>query len=190
MPFSDDSLNFFLNALPAVLYEFVRHPDGSGEMNYVSPNSKAILGYPPDYFTGNGGGKWDFIHPDDVERFRIESRSTDLFTIAVRVVWPSGETRWVRIRSSPERKEANGDVVWAGCVVDITDLKVAHQEIKLLQGIIPICSYCKQIRDDKGAWSELENYIESHSEVQFSHGICDKCVEEHWGKEIDENRNL
>ncbi len=54
----------------------------------------------------------------------------------------------------------------------------ALEEIKQLKGIIPICMYCKEIRDDKGAWNRLEEYIESYSEAQFSHGICDKCMTE------------
>ncbi len=53
----------------------------------------------------------------------------------------------------------------------------AEAEIKVLQGIIPICMYCKEIRDDKGYWSQLEGYISQHSEAQFSHGICEKCLE-------------
>jgi len=60
----------------------------------------------------------------------------------------------------------------------------AEEEVKALQGIIPICAHCKEIRDDKGSWNQMEVYIESHSEAQFSHGICDKCLEIHWGKEM------
>jgi len=48
-------------------------------------------------------------------------------------------------------------------------------EIKLLKGIIPICSYCHSIRDDEDAWDKLESYISKHSGAEFSHGICPKC---------------
>ena len=54
-------------------------------------------------------------------------------------------------------------------------LQKALDEIKTLHGIIPICSYCKKIRDDKGAWERIEEYISNHSEAQFSHGICPEC---------------
>ena len=50
-------------------------------------------------------------------------------------------------------------------------------EIKVLQGIIPICSYCKKIRDDKGYWEDVAGYISKHSEAEFSHGICPECIE-------------
>ncbi len=53
-------------------------------------------------------------------------------------------------------------------------------EIKTLRGIIPICSYCKKIRDDKGYWKQIESYIHDHSEAEFSHGICIDCVKKHY----------
>jgi len=62
----------------------------------------------------------------------------------------------------------------------IGDLEKALEDIKTLSGIVPICSYCKEIRDDNGYWNQLEKYISEHSEVQFSHGICDKCMKKHY----------
>jgi hypothetical protein len=61
-------------------------------------------------------------------------------------------------------------------------LREAIAEIRTLQGIIPICSYCKKIRDDQGSWNQLETYIVAHSDAQFSHGICEECVTTHFGK--------
>ncbi|MFT4714552.1 MAG: hypothetical protein ACJAVI_000791 [Candidatus Azotimanducaceae bacterium] len=55
------------------------------------------------------------------------------------------------------------------------ELQSAFDEIAQLQGIIPICSYCHSIRDDQGAWNQLEAYLSEHSEAQFSHGICPPC---------------
>jgi len=58
----------------------------------------------------------------------------------------------------------------------IEQLEKSLVEIKTLEGIIPICSYCKVIRNDEGAWIQLESYISSHSDADFSHGICPKCL--------------
>jgi hypothetical protein len=58
----------------------------------------------------------------------------------------------------------------------ITKLEATMKEIKTLRGILPICSYCKKIRDDEGYWSQIESYISEHSETEFSHGICPDCV--------------
>jgi hypothetical protein len=51
----------------------------------------------------------------------------------------------------------------------------ALQEVRTLRGLIPICSCCKKIRDDRGLWNQLESYISAHSEATFSHGICPEC---------------
>ena len=67
------------------------------------------------------------------------------------------------------------------------ELKMALSEVKLLSGFLPICAYCKRIRDDKGNWQRVEEYISNHSEVEFSHGLCDECALEQYSDFIDEN---
>lgn len=56
-----------------------------------------------------------------------------------------------------------------------------HIEMKILRGLLPICSSCKSIRDDQGYWHSIEEYIDSHSDALLSHGICDGCVEKLYG---------
>lgn len=58
------------------------------------------------------------------------------------------------------------------------ELESALSEINSLRGIIPICSYCKKIRDDQSSWHKLETYITKHSDAVFSHGVCPHCMEE------------
>jgi DNA-binding response OmpR family regulator len=58
------------------------------------------------------------------------------------------------------------------------ELEAAFARVKQLEGIIPICSYCKKIRDDQKSWHQLEKYISEHSEAVFSHGACPDCLEE------------
>jgi hypothetical protein len=52
----------------------------------------------------------------------------------------------------------------------------ALDDIKILKGLLPICASCKQIRDDKGYWNQIEHYIHEHSEAEFSHGLCPDCA--------------
>jgi len=61
----------------------------------------------------------------------------------------------------------------------VRELENALERVKQLQGLLPICSYCKKIRDDQNYWQQVEQYISKHSEVQFSHGICPECFEKH-----------
>ncbi|MCI5223731.1 MAG: response regulator [Candidatus Electrothrix sp. AR4] len=65
------------------------------------------------------------------------------------------------------------------------DLQHALAEIKTLTGILPICSYCKQIRNDEGYWQQVEEYVSEHSKAMFSHGVCPVCYK----KEMDNLRN-
>ena len=60
------------------------------------------------------------------------------------------------------------------------DLEKALSEIKTLRGILPICSHCKRIRDDKGYWNKIEAYIEKHSDASFTHGICQECAKKYY----------
>jgi hypothetical protein len=64
------------------------------------------------------------------------------------------------------------------------ELQEANAKIKTLRGIIPICMYCKKIRDDAGLWNRLEKYISENSEALFSHCICDDCLKERY-PEVD-----
>jgi PAS domain S-box-containing protein len=58
----------------------------------------------------------------------------------------------------------------------IEELKAALGEVKILSGLLPICCNCKKVRDDKGYWNQIENYISKHSDAFFSHGYCPDCI--------------
>lgn len=97
----------------------------------------------------------------------------------------------------------NNGAVYSGrklifCICrDITDRKKAEQErealigklqeslaeIKTLRGILPVCSFCKKVRDDKGYWEQVDIYIAKHSEADISHSICPKCFQKHYPNE-------
>lgn len=63
---------------------------------------------------------------------------------------------------------------------DITDIKNEirrkEKELKMLKSLLPICSHCREIRDEAGHWHQIETYISDHSETKFSHSICPKCA--------------
>jgi response regulator RpfG family c-di-GMP phosphodiesterase len=66
------------------------------------------------------------------------------------------------------------------------ELHQAMDHIKTLQGILPICSFCKKIRDDEGYWDRVEVYVEKHSDAEFSHGICPECMKIHYPEYNDD----
>ena len=65
-------------------------------------------------------------------------------------------------------------------------LREHESEIKRLRGMLPICSSCKKIRDDKGYWNQIEVYIKEHSDAEFSHGICPDCIKKLYPNLIDD----
>lgn len=70
----------------------------------------------------------------------------------------------------------------------VKELELALEHVKQLQGILPICSYCKKIRDDQNYWQTVESYIADRSEAEFSHGICSACYETIVKKQLDSFR--
>ena len=65
------------------------------------------------------------------------------------------------------------------------ELEHALEEVRRLQGLVPICSHCKKIKDNEGYWQEVEAYIEEHAEVRFSHGVCNDCLVEYYPEFAD-----
>lgn len=101
-----------------------------------------------------------------------------------------GRRIWVRDYPQPVR-DARGEVAhYDGILVDVTerrraeeererliaDLRQALDRVRTLSNLLPICAYCKKIRDDQGYWSQIEQYISDHSDTRFSHGVCPECA--------------
>ncbi len=80
-----------------------------------------------------------------------------------------GQRTSIRDVANRKRAEQERDAL-------IGELQEALAKVKMLSGLLPICSVCKKIRDDTGYWQQLEIYIRDHSEAMFSHGICPECA--------------
>lgn len=70
----------------------------------------------------------------------------------------------------------------------VQELEEALAHIRQLQDILPICSYCKKVRDDQNYWQQLESYLYNHSEVRFSHSVCPECYEKYVSAEMQKLR--
>ena len=60
----------------------------------------------------------------------------------------------------------------------VAELEEAIANVRTLSGLLPICAYCKRVRDDHDYWKQIEHYLSDHSDAMFSHGICPECLEE------------
>jgi DNA-binding response OmpR family regulator len=63
--------------------------------------------------------------------------------------------------------------------VRVSELQQARGSVRTLSGLLPICAYCKRIRDDQDYWKQIEHYLSEHSNARFSHGICPDCMQKH-----------
>jgi PAS domain S-box-containing protein len=120
---------------------------------------------------------------EEMEKAKLEKRNYFNF----RHQLANGEIRYVEVMSGPI--SLNEDKLLYSIINDVSErknyehereqlirrLENALDEIKTLRGLIPICSYCKKIRDDNGYWNQIESYITEHTEAKFTHGICDQC---------------
>ncbi len=119
--------------IAGMLYQYMLHPDGSDRFTYASAKCRDIYELEPDELLQDSGQSWDMIHPDDVQRVRQQKLNSaehlDRFDTEFRLLPPSGVVRWVRAVSQPERL-SNGDIIWDGLILDITDRKRAEQELR------------------------------------------------------------
>ena len=128
---SKQTLQNLLTITPTVLYEYLQSQDGNSKFLYISPSSKEILGYPREHLMKNIGHFWEIIHPDDLESLRVDDKTfkEGFYTSEVRIIWPSGETRWIRFRAKQAATTKEGSVIWGGCIVDVTPLKRTMQKL-------------------------------------------------------------
>ncbi len=106
--------------------------------------------------------------------FHYEPFFVVLFTAGV-YIWSFTLTDRVKIRERESRELLENEVARR-----TAELRAAIQEVKTLSGLLPICSHCKSIRDDKGYWKHVETYLQAHTGADFSHSICPDCVEKYY----------
>jgi len=133
------------------------------------------------------------LHPED-RKVALASMPATLARGSSRTEYrlrhKAGHYCWVEDVRRLVHDEEGRAVEVAGAWIDITDRKQAEAErqrlageldtartqVRVLSGLLPICASCKNIRDDAGRWHGLEQYIQSRTEAQFTHGLCPKCV--------------
>ena len=109
----------------------------------------------------------------DVFRYILLSSLFFCIILIVIFIWNRKLKREIEFRKKAEHEKE--DV--------IIELKEALNNIDILGGLLPICSHCRKIRDDKGYWKQLDSYLEKKSNLSFSHGLCPECEKNLYGKE-------
>ena len=176
-------------------YDGIALLDANGSVLYAGPSTERVLGYKAAEYCGRN--VFDFIHPEEAEASagvleNLRNHPGITTSIRYRVRDSHGAWRWMEgIGTNLILKPEIAATVWN--YRDITSLKFAEDErvrlsaelrqalseVKALSGLLPICAWCKKIRDDRGYWTRIETYFETHSDVQFTHGICPECTGKH-----------
>jgi PAS domain S-box-containing protein len=144
----------------------------------------------------------EFVHPADRDRTLGQNHDVrgggQARLFENRYLCKDGSYRWLLWNSTPDPAR---QVIY-GIARDITarkraeeererlvqELQTALDEVKTLREFLPICCYCKSIRDDKDYWQSVEAYIETHTNTQFSHAICPTCFERFVKHELPDGR--
>jgi PAS domain S-box-containing protein len=135
----------------------------------------------------------EFVHPDDRARTLNQNRQVrgggQALAFENRYVCKDGSFRWLHWNATPDPAQ---QVIYS-VARDVTttkqaeaererlvgELQSALAEITVLQDILPICSYCKKVRDDDDYWLTVEAYISRYTTTRFSHGVCPECMRAH-----------
>ena len=163
--------------------------DFSGYFKRLNPAWERTLGFTLDEMMSRPF--IEFVHPDDRERTLAQNAKVRAGGQALgfenRYLCKDGSFRWLRWNAAPDM----GDKVIYSAARDITEsrqaeeqrerlvaeLQAALAEVSRLRDILPMCSYCRKIRDDEDYWHTVESYLRHHTSTQFSHGICPECLE-------------
>ena len=147
--------------VPGMIYRYVLHPDGTDELTYVSSQIREVFELEPEAALQRANILWERIHPNDIpwlsEACQVSAETLEPFTSTYRLCLPEKGLRWVQNMSHVERL-ANGDVVWDGIAVDITDRKQQEQERERLLKIVESTS-------DYIGVASAEGYILWHNQA-------------------------
>lgn len=164
----------------------------SGWFKRVNPSFQRTLGWTEDELLSRPFQ--DFIHPDDVHATLAEIRhlrqGNPSLLFENRYRCKDGSYRTLMWTAYPEE----GTDLLHAVARDVTAMRAAEVErerligelqealanVKTLSGLLPICVYCKQVRNDEGYWRQIEMYLGEHSEAELAHGVCPACQDRYY----------
>jgi PAS domain S-box-containing protein len=155
-----------LKSLPVIIYA----TDQDGSLIFYNREFERVSGYAADDLQ-NAPGLLDLLLREDEGLCMVNDVTCRKWKIETK----DGREKVVAWSEESSAVPLSGWRSWK-IGLDITELETVREKVKILQGLLPICASCKQIRDAKGVWTPLETYIAERSEADFTHGICPACL--------------
>jgi len=175
--------------------------DFNGHFKRLNPTWEATLGFTREELMSRPS--IEFVHPDDRDRTLQQNRQVrgggQARSFENRYVCKDGSYRWLVWNAAPD---SSRNVIYS-VARDVTERKRAEEEretllqklqtalaeVRILRGILPICSYCKRIRDDENYWQSVDAYLSEHINAEFSHSICPNCYRSVVEPELNRTKN-
>ncbi len=181
-----------IETLPAIIY--LAKPEPPFATIHLQVNAKC-LGYSADEWLSRSDFRTTILHPGDREWVLEKAGNLDneqgIMTIEYRVYGKNGKVYWLQEASRLVFGKDKTPLCRQGVLIDITEKKIAElereelvsklqaalAEIRTLNGLIPICTYCSKVRNDKYYWQDLEKYMSEKLVTKFSNSICPDCFQ-------------
>ena len=182
-------------ALVNNVFDLVAELDERGRYTYLSPNSTRALGWTLDDLVDVD--VMEHVHPNELERAKagfVKLRDEhQVRQNEYRYRHKDGSWRWLE-SSASIFTTSNGEKRILVASRDVTERRRQREErelalrekeealaqVKLLTGLLPICTLCRKVRDDEGYWQNLESYVCDHTNAVFSHSLCEVCLKRHY----------
>jgi two-component system cell cycle sensor histidine kinase/response regulator CckA len=163
-----------------------------GSLTYGNPSFLKIWGFDDDKeFSGRHFSEF-WVVKERLDEILQTLRSKGKWFGELKAKRKDGSLFDVQVSAATVYDVLGNPVALTSTSIDITERKQAEEEIKKLRGILPLCSYCKKVRDDDGYWEQVDVYIYKYSEADISHSICPECMKKHYPDEyasIDSDKN-
>jgi PAS domain S-box-containing protein len=175
-------------------YDWETWVDENGAIEWVNPAVERLTGHTVERCLEMDGYPLPMVVVEDrpivAQVWRNAEQGGAGNDVPFRIVRPDGRVAWMSVSWQPLTRADGSTGGFRTSVRDInqrklheeeretliSELQAAEAAVKRLRGLLPICSSCKKIRDEKGNWQQMERYVTEHSEAAFSHGMCPECL--------------